>query len=127
MRDKAAGARLVALRDEVVPDSGKARIRVINAALGADDVDVAVQGQKDPLFENVSYGAEAGNKDIVPMTATIEIRREKKAGATILLKHMRFMAGKAYTMVLTGAKPSEIDVITFDDTVAPIGLAAGVH
>lgn len=127
MRDKAAGVRLVALRDEVVPDSGKARIRVINAAMGADDADVAVQGQKDPLFENVAYGAEAGNKDIVPMTATIEIRRDKKAGATILLKNMRFDAGRAYTIVLTGAKPSEIDVITFDDAVAPSGLAAGVH
>jgi hypothetical protein len=126
MPDEKGGARLVVVRDEVVPDAGKARLRVINAAPGVKDADVAVQGQKDALFTNIAYAAEAGYKDLDPMTATIEIRREAKSGRTILLKNMRFDAGKAYTIVLTGATPSEIETITFDDAINP-GLAAGAY
>jgi hypothetical protein len=48
------------LRDEVVPDSGNARIRVINASPGIKDADVALQGQKDPLFSDLDYAADAG-------------------------------------------------------------------
>jgi len=124
--DAKGGARLIILRDEVVPDAGKARLRVINAAPGVSDADVAVQGRKDALFENIPYAVEAGYKDLDPMTATIEIRREVKSGRTVLLKDMRLEAGKAYTIVLTGARPSDIETIIFDDTVTP-GLAAGAY
>lgn len=124
--DDKGGARLILLRDEVVPDAGKARLRVINAAPGVDDADVAIQGQKAALFDNIAYGAEAGYKDLAPMTATIEIRRDVKSGRTVLLKDMQFEAGKAYTIVLTGALPRDIETITFDDTVTG-GLAAGAY
>lgn len=117
LRDDRGLARLILLRDEVALDAGKARLRVINAAPDVDDADVAVQGQKGALFANIAYGAEARSKDLAPMTATIEIRRDVQSGRSVLLKDMRFEAGKAYTIVLTGALPRELETVTFDDTI----------
>jgi hypothetical protein len=114
--DDKGGATMRILRDEIVPDSGKARVRVINAAPGVKDVDVALQGQKDALFEDVDYATEAGYKDITPVTATVEIRREDPKGKTILVKDVHFEPGKAYTIVLTGSKTNPVEVITFEDT-----------
>jgi hypothetical protein len=104
------------LRDEVVPDSGMARIRVINAAPDIGNVDVAMQGQKDVLFGNVRYGTEAGSKDITPVSGTLEIRSDLKTRKPLLLKNMHFEAGKAYTIVLAGWGTGGIDAIAFDDT-----------
>jgi hypothetical protein len=109
------GVALRVVRDEVVPDSGKARLRVINAAPDIDDVDIAVQGQKDPLFTDVGYATEAGYKDIGPMTATIDIRRDTKSTHPVQVKNMRFEAGRAYTIVLTESKPGSIETIAFED------------
>jgi transposase-like protein len=103
------------LRDEVVTDSGKARIRVINAAPDIGSIDVAMQGQKDPLFTNVKYGSEAGYKDIDPTSGTIDIRSDIKTRKPLQIKNMRFEAGKAYTIVLAGWGTGGIDAITFDD------------
>ena len=114
--DDKGGATMRILRDAVLPDSGKARIRVINAAPGVKDADVALQGQKEPLFEDVGYASEAGYKDITPITATVEIRREDPAAKPILVKDLHFEPGKAYTIVLTGWKANQVEVITFEDT-----------
>jgi len=114
--DDKGGATMRILRDEVVPDSGKARIRVINASPGVKDADVALQGQKDPLFSDIDYKSEAGYKDITPVTATVEIRGDDPNSKPILLKNVHFEAGKAYTIVLTGWKTKPVEVITFDDS-----------
>lgn len=111
------------LRDEVVPDSGKARIRVINAAPDIGSIDVAMQGQKDALFGGVKYGSEAGYKDIDPVSGTIEIRSDIKSRKPLLLKNMHFEAGKAYTIVLAGWGTGGIDAISFDDTMASSNLS----
>jgi Domain of unknown function (DUF4397) len=116
---------LLFLRDEVVPDAGKARIRVINAAPDIGTVDVAFLGEKLPLFGGVKYASEAGYKDIAPGTMTIDIRSDLKTRKPIQLKDRRFEAGKAYTIVLAGWGTSGIDSITFDDTEAGRPIALG--
>ena len=108
--------RMRILRDEVVPDAGKARIRVINAAPDIGEIDVAMQGQKDALFSGVNYGSEAGYKDIDPTTSTIDIRSDLRTRRSIQLKNMTFEAGKAYTIVLAGWGTNAIEAITFDDS-----------
>lgn len=111
--------KLRVLRDEVVTDSGKARIRVINAAPGLPDADVLVAGQKDPLFDNVAFGTEAGFKDVAPATATVEIRGNDNPTPPIRLRNVALTSGKAYTIVIAAAKPRGIVAITFNDVVRP--------
>lgn len=118
LRDEQGGAKLRILRDELVPDAGKARIRVIQGAPGLPEVDVAVQGQKDPIFEGVNYASEAGFKDVTPGRTVLEVREEDKSAALKRLPAMSLEVGKSYTIVLTGTA-GRLEAITFED--APEG------
>lgn len=111
--------RMRVVRDEVMPDSGKARIRVIQATPGLSDVDVALTGQKDLVFDNIKYGTEAGYKDVTPATATLEFRMGEPPNVTVplRLKTMTLAAGRAYTLVIVGALPRGIQTIVFNDAV----------
>jgi hypothetical protein len=111
--------KLRVLRDEVVTDSGKARIRVINAAPVMPDADVLWSGQKEPIFDNVAFGTEAGFKDIEPATATVEIRGNDNPTPPIRIRNVALTPGKAYTIIIAAAKPRGIQAITFNDVVRP--------
>jgi len=101
-------------RDDLVPDAGKARIRVIHAAPGIDDVRIGVAGSDQPLFTGVSYASEAGFKDVEPNDLMLVIRRNVAGADPIKLKAMRLSPGHAYTIVLVTMK-GKLDVITFED------------
>jgi hypothetical protein len=107
------------VRDELVPDSGKARLRVIQATPGLSDVDVALSEQKGLVFDNVKYGTEAGYKDVLPATATLEFRIGDPPHVTVPLRltTMSLAAGRAYTIVLVGMPPRRIQAIVFNDAV----------
>jgi uncharacterized protein DUF4397 len=109
--------QLKVLRDELTPPVGKARIRVINAAADLGTVDIALQGQKRPLFANVREGVEVGFVDIDPTRGTLDIRSDAKTKHPIELKDLQFEAGRTYTIVLAGWGTRNIDAITFDDLV----------
>jgi len=117
--EKGKGAQLKAFRDEVVPDAGKAKVRVINAAPNAGEVDVTMGGKKDALFEDIDFGHEAGYKEIDPQSGTLQIRRDggeyKNAPKTVDVGRMQFEAGRAYTLVVAGNNPAKPDIIKFVD------------
>lgn len=101
-------------RDDLVPDAGKARIRVIHAAPGLDDVRIGIAGSDTPLFNSVSYATEAGFKDVDPSDPVLIISRSAKGAQPIKLKAMHLETGHAYTIVLI-TKKGNLDVITFED------------
>jgi hypothetical protein len=111
--------KLRVLRDEIVTEAGKARVRVIHAAPGLTDADVMLAGMKDPLFDNVAYGTEAGFKDVDATTTTMEIRGNDDPTPPIRLRNLALSPGKAYTIVIAPAKPRGIQPITFNDAVRP--------
>lgn len=107
------------VRDELIGAAGKARIRVIQATPGQPDVDVALRGQKDLLFDNVQYGGNADYKDVPPGTSTVEFRTGDPPSMTVPpgLKSMSLAAGRAYTVVVVGVRPRGIETIVFNDAV----------
>jgi hypothetical protein len=117
-------ARIQVLRDELVPNAGKARIRVINAAPELGMAAVALHGQRSSLFDNVATPVEARYRDIDPTLGSLEIRSDVKTRKPLQLRDQQFVAGRAYTVVLVGRGTGRIDAITFDDTVitAPMDL-----
>jgi hypothetical protein len=115
--------RLRIVKDELVTDPSKARLRVIQAVPRIGEVDVAVVGRREPIFKGVTYASEAGYQDLAPMTATIEIRQDKVRMPPIRIKDMHLVGGHAYTIVLTGDKSGAIEAITFDDQIEPAGAA----
>ncbi len=115
MLDDNGQTKLKVMRDEVVPDAGKTRIRVINTVAGLNDVAVRIQGQKDALFGDIDYGAEAGYKDIDPVTATFEVQFSDNV-KPLMIKSKTLDPGKAYTVLLTGKK-GKVEAVIFDDAV----------
>lgn len=111
--DGKGGTVLRVLRDELVTDPGKTKIRVVNAAPGVEEVKVTVQGETDPLFDGVALGAEAGYRDIDPTTATL-VFRSKVGKPLVRVEAMRLDSGRAYTVVLTGTG-RRVEAVRFDD------------
>jgi hypothetical protein len=60
--------------DLQTPSEGKARVRVINAAAGTDDLEVHLRGQKDALFSDVDFKEAIAYKEVDPVKTTLEWR-----------------------------------------------------
>jgi len=119
--DEKGGVVLRVLRDELVTDPGKTKIRVINGTAAMEDFKVTVQGQKDPLFDKVSPGVEAGYKEIEPTTATLLFEPNKGKAGAIRIDHMKLDPGRAYTVVLTGTAGHKPEAVKFDDRLVRSG------
>lgn len=106
------------VRDELDADSTKAQVRFVNAAADAGELDLAIAGQSDPLFDDVNFGNEAGFKTIDPVTrGQLTVRREEGNRSLASVRDIRSLeAGKLYTIVAAGT-PGKWEVISFEDTV----------
>lgn len=101
------------VRDDVVPDSGKAKLRVLHAAPGGPSFDVIAKNGTDKLFSDVGFKSEAGYIDVVPAKVDLEFRA--KDGAKVLLRvpGVDLQRGTATTIVITGS--STLQYIKFTD------------
>lgn len=91
------------VRDDVIPDSGMARIRLIHAAPGGPDLDVRPVGTTDRLFIGVDFLGEAGPKDIAPTPALVlELRAASQSSLLMKLPPVELRRGTATTIVVTG-------------------------
>lgn len=111
--EKDGGVRLRVLHDELAGDTTRAKLRVIHGVAGVGEIDVLFQGKEDPIFDNVNLTSEAGYKDVDPLTTTLIIKADG-SGKQLLKKEMKFMAGHAYTVVVTGTG-ARAEAILVDD------------
>lgn len=117
MSEDMAKQVLRVVQDEIIPDSGKARVRIIHAASGGPAVDIRAVNATDDLFADVAFKNEAGYKDIAPATIALEVR-DRRTGKTLLtLPAMTLDAGTATTVVITGS--TKLSFFTFTDTMMP--------
>jgi hypothetical protein len=123
--DGKGGTELRVLRDELVTDPAKTKLRVINAAAGMDNVDVMMQGKDDPLFSNVDPGIEAGYKDVDPATTTLVFKA--KSGQPLEVDHLTLEPGRAYTLVLTGGMGHKVEAVRFDDRLVRTGTQVSLR
>lgn len=105
------------VKDEVIPDSGKARIRVVHAAPGGPELDIKVAGAKENLWSGVNFKSEAGYKDVDPETVTIEIRAENKPKVLLRIPKVELKRSTATTIVITGAE--KLNFFKFTDAMMP--------
>ena len=115
LADRSGGMSLRVIRDQLLPDSGKARVRLIHAAPHVDRIAVAMTGHRDPLFADVEFGAEAGFRDILPSTAGFLVRGESQGKPLVRMPSMALTAGTAYTFILTARPNGELAMISFSD------------
>ncbi len=116
MSDREGGVSMRVIRDDLVPEGGKARVRVIHAAPGLDDVSLTLTGQRDALFNDVDYGSEAGFKDVAPVTTGFTVRKAEGNRSLLTQKSMAMNAGTAYTFVLAAKPNGSLTTIAFSDS-----------
>jgi hypothetical protein len=115
--EKDGGVRLRVLHDELGTDTTKARLRVIHGLAGVGEIDVQFQGKDDAIFDNVNLASEAGYKDVDPLNTTLIVKADG-SGKQLLKKEMRFLAGHAYTVVLTGTGQRAEAILVDDKAVS---------
>lgn len=112
-----ATRKLRILQDEVIPDSGMARIRIIHAASGGPAVDVRVANSTENLFSGVTFDSEAGYKDLAPTTVTLEVRAKDSPKVLLSVPPMTLTRGTATTVVIHGA--TKLTAFVFTDAMMP--------
>jgi hypothetical protein len=124
MSDRDGGIMLSISRDDLVPDSGKARIRVIHAAPGLDDIALGLVGSRDNIIDDVDYGADITSKDVVPVASGFVVRRDDNGRTLATLKRMSLQAGSTYTFVLAAKPSGALTPIAFTDSLVAATPAA---
>jgi hypothetical protein len=101
------------VKDDVVPDSGKAKIRVMHAAPGGPEFDVVATNGTTKLFTGVNFKSEAGFMDVEPARVDLEIRATTGNKLLLRIPAVDLQRGSATTIVITGA--STLQYIKFTD------------
>jgi len=120
--DDGRGVELETLRDDgVKSDAAKARVRFVHAAPRAGDIDVIVNDDKEPFFDDIAFGGDPNYKEVVPGVAVIQVRAGKGEQVLLRMAEMQFAAGESVTIVLThpSASSDKIEAIRITDQDRP--------
>ncbi|MGH9559683.1 MAG: DUF4397 domain-containing protein [Bryobacteraceae bacterium] len=113
-RKKDNSLTLDAIDDDLsAPDAGKAKVRVINAAVNLGGVDVI-----DPsgsLFQGVDDNSSTSYKQVDPVKGALEVRRSNKKTDVVRYPDLDVEAGKLYTLVIVGGESQHFDVVPVTD------------
>jgi len=116
MRDSAKNYETRVLRDEISDDSAAARVRVVHAARGIDEVNVVQRGADNTLIDGVNFASEGGFKSVTPWNGTLEIRSESGNRLLLAIPNASLQAGRSYTIVLTKNAAGKLESFRFDDS-----------
>jgi hypothetical protein len=116
MRDSAKHYETRVLRDEISDDTTQARIRVIHAARGLNEINLVERGA-DTLVDGVNFSMEAGYKAIKPWTGTLEVRSESGNRLLLSIPSVALQAGRSYTIVVTRNAAGKLESFRFDDSL----------
>ena len=115
--DSDGAPKLRVLRDELQPEPGKAKLRVIQAAADLAKVQVSFQGAPEPVFSDIELGREAGFTNVDPTRQPIVIRRDARSGPLLTITRLPLDSGHAYTVVLTRTPQNRLEAVTFEDAL----------
>lgn len=103
------------VKDDVIPDSGKARIRIVHAAPGGPEFDVAVVGSTEKLFTGINFTSEAGFRDVTPGKFTLELHAKGTPKLLLTIPGVDLKRATATTIVVTGS--SKLGFFKFEDAM----------
>jgi hypothetical protein len=96
-------ASLRVINDNLTPPlAGKAKVRVINAAADAGEIDVYAQGNNKALFDGVNFQMVTNYAEVDAATITLEVRPEGQPKVLLTVPNVNFEPLKIYTIVVMG-------------------------
>src|SRR5579885_904775 len=109
---------LNAMNDDLkAPEEGKAKVRVVNAAVGLGKIDVV--GPNGKILTGIGDDSSTSYKEIAPMQGTLEIRRADKSVTALRVPNMSLQAGKLYTIFIVGGAGQRLEAIPVTDQLTP--------
>lgn len=123
--DGDTGADIRVLEDDPAPaPEGKAKIRIVNAARDAGDIDVFLKNRENSLFSGLGFTTwGSGYKEVEPAQGPLMIKSEKDDQPRTVA-NVNLAPGKAYTIILTGNK-GRVDMIRIEDNPAQLAHESG--
>jgi len=115
-------AELVVLNDDVTPPSeGKAKVRIIHASRDVGQVDVAMSGTQEPMFDGVNVAGSSGYKEVDPARGSLEVRAADKKAVLATVPGASFEPGKLYTVLVVGRADgtAKVEAVTVEDQLIP--------
>lgn len=103
------------VRDDVVPEIGKAKIRVMHAAPGGPALDVMATNGMINLFTDIGFKADVAYVDVAPAKVELEFRAKDGGRVLLRLPELEIQPGTATTIVVTGG--SRLQYIIFTDVM----------
>jgi len=115
---KNATLTLDALQDDLMsPSEGKAKLRVVNTAVGLGKIDMVGPGGK--IFSGVGDNSSTSYKEIAPAPGVLEIRRSDRKVDVLRIVNLNLQPGKIYTIFVTGGAGKPLEAVTVTDQLTP--------
>lgn len=118
--DRAALLRVVN-DDLALIDDGKARIRVVHAGTGMEEIDVHMAGIEDALVGGVDFQSVTHYYEVDPADGALQVSIDGQNALVATVADARVQAGRFYTMVVVGHSRSAAGVEAFlvEDILIP--------
>lgn len=122
--DDALGLRLEVIEDDPFAwiEADRARFRVVHAAPGTANLDVAVAGERGTLVRDLDFGDVSRNVDLDAADTNLEIRPTGSRALALDFSEVDLGLGMVHTIFITGT-PIEVvplDAVVLSDT--PVAL-----
>jgi hypothetical protein len=116
--DKIDGSMgLGVFRDNISkPEIGKARIRLIHVADGADELDVFATGSKSAIVAGVNYNTDA-SAEVDPRLKSLDIRKEGEKIVAVKVANLALEAGNTYTIIVVADQDHKLRAIQIANPV----------
>ena len=101
--------------DDLIPERGLARVRVVNAVAGAADVVVRRRGDEAPFLTAVNGTAVAQACDVSPATTGFSLRSLTNEPLAVI-KAIPLSAGNSYTFIVSSRPHGPVTTIPIVDT-----------
>jgi hypothetical protein len=104
---KDGGMVLRAISDDLdAPSAGKAKVRMINAAPNAGELDlVMARDRKKEVFDAVNFDSPTSFKEVDP--GTFEVKKDDAKAPALRLPSVAVQPDKFYTVIITGDRAVE--------------------
>src|SRR5262249_39814690 len=115
---KDPGYTLDAIDDDLKPPSeGKAKVRVVNSAVGLGKIDII--GPNGKILTGVAQDSSTCYRHVPPSQGTLEIRRNDKSVDALRIPNMSIQSGQLYTIFIVGGAGQRLEAIPVTDRLIP--------